>query len=50
MSHFNKNDESEAQIQNTSKHLLKSDHDIASNKGKTNGQLPPEYIFGFEEQ
>ena len=48
LSHFDKNDESEAEIGNTSlHHHLINIHDLAANKGKIEGVLPLEYIFGF---
>ena len=48
LSHFDKNDESEDQIVNTSPHhRLINNHDVAANKGKIKGQLPLEYVFGF---
>ena len=48
LSHFDKIDESEAEIENTSlHHHLFNNHDLPANKGKIKGQLPLEHIFGF---
>ena len=48
LSLFEKIDESEAQIENTSlKHLLIDNHDVAANKGKIKRILILELIFGF---
>ena len=48
LSHFEKTDESETEIENTSlHHHLINNHDVASNKGKIKGKLPLEHIFGF---
>ena len=48
LSHFNKIDESEAEIENTSlHHRLINNHDLAANKGKIIDYLPLEYNFGF---
>ena len=48
LSHFDKIDESEAEIENTSlHHHLINNHDLAAKKGKIKGILPPEHIFGF---
>ena len=48
LSHFDKLDESEAEIENTTlhHHLIKN-HDVAVNEGKIRGHLPLEHIFGF---
>ena len=47
-SHFDKIDESPAQINKTSlKHHLGNNHTEAANKGKVKGQLPLEQIIGF---
>ena len=46
LSHFDKIDESQAEINNTSlKHLLVNKHDIAANQGKIIGHLPFEQIL-----
>ena len=48
LSHFDKIDESEAEIENTSlHHHLINNHDLAVNKRKIKGYLPLEQIFGF---
>ena len=48
LSHFDKTDESQAQIQNASlKHLLLIKHNVAVNKRKIKGHLPFEHDFGF---
>ena len=48
LSHFEKFDESEAEIENTSLyHHLISNHEIPANNGKIKGVLPLEHIFGF---
>ena len=48
LSHFDKNDESHAQIQNTSlKHPFINNHDVAANKGKRKGHLPLERFLDF---
>ena len=50
LSHFDKIDESQAQIQNTSlKHLLINNHDVPANKGKIKGQLTQGHKFGLVE-
>ena len=50
LSHFDKIDESKAEIENTSlHHHLISNHEEAVKKGKIKGQLPIEQIFGFCE-
>ena len=50
LSHFDKIDESQAQIEKLSlKHLLINNHDIAANKNKIKIQLPLENKFGFCE-
>ena len=47
-SYFDKNDESEAEIENTSPyHHLINNHDLPVNNGKTKGHLPLEHILGF---
>ena len=44
LSHFDKIDESPAQIQNASlKHLLVNNHDVAASQGKMKEQLPLEH-------
>ena len=46
LSHFNKIDESQAEINSKSpKHLLVDSHDIAANKRIMKGQLPREHFF-----
>ena len=48
LSHFDKIDESQAEINNISlKHHLVNNRDIAANKGKIKSHLPLERIFGF---
>ena len=48
LSHFDKIDLSEAEIENTSlHHHLINNHDVAANKGTIKGELPLEHIFGF---
>ena len=48
LSHFDKIDESQAKIGNTSlKHLLINNHDVAFNKGKLKGQIPLEHKIGL---
>ena len=48
LSQFDKIDESEAEIENTSlHHNLINNHDLAANKGKIKGVFPLENIFGF---
>ena len=48
LSYFNKIEESEAEIENNSpKHHLINNHDVAATKGKIKGQLLLGYIFGF---
>ena len=48
LSHFDKIDESEAEIENISlHHHLINNHDLAANKGKIKGVLPLEQNFGF---
>ena len=48
LSDFEKIDESQAEIENTSlHHNLINNHDVAVNKGKNKGHLPFEHIFGF---
>ena len=48
LSHFDKINESEAELNNTSlEYLLVNNHDIAAKKGDINGQLPSEHFFGF---
>ena len=48
LSHFDKSDESEAGIENTSlHHHLINNHDLPANKGKLKGVLLIEHIFGF---
>ena len=48
LSHFDKVDESEFEMGNTShKRLLINNHDLPANKAKIEGQLPLEHIFGF---
>ena len=48
ISHFDKIDESETEIDKTLlHHHLTKNHDIAANKGKVRGQLLLEYKFGF---
>ena len=48
ISHVDRNDESEAEIENTSLHYhLINNHDVAANKGKSKRQLPLDYIFRF---
>ena len=48
LSHFDKIDESEAEMENTSpNNLLISNHDLAANKVKNKGQLPPERMIRF---
>ena len=48
LSHFDKNDGSEGEIENTSlHHHLNKNHDIAGNEVKIESQLPLEHIFGF---
>ena len=50
LSQFDKIDESETEIEITSRHHhLINNNDVASNRGKLKGQLPSEYIFGFCE-
>ena len=47
-SHFDKIDETEAEIINTSlNHHLTNNHDVDANKGEIQGVLPLEHIFGF---
>ena len=50
LSHFDKIDESEAKIENTTlhHHLINNDN-VAANKVKSIGQLPPEHICGFSK-
>ena len=46
LSHFDKIDDSAAEIENTSlHHHLINNHDEAANKGKIKGILPVEHIF-----
>ena len=46
--HFDRIDESEAEIENTSlEHLFINNHNEASNKRKIKGKLPLEHICGF---
>ena len=48
LSHFGKNDESEAGINNTSlKRLLVNNNEVAGNKGKIKGHVPLTHIFKF---
>ena len=48
LSHFDKNDESEGEIENTSLHHQPiKNHDLPANKGKIKDILPLEHIFGF---
>ena len=48
LSHFDKNDESQAEKGNSLlKHLLVNNHDVAGNKGKIKCHLPLEHILGF---
>ena len=48
VSHFDKIDESEAEIEKTSLHLhLIINHDLPANKGEVKGVLPLKHIFGF---
>ena len=48
MSHFAKNSESKAEIENTSlHHHLINNHDIPAKKGEIKGKLPLEQVFGF---
>ena len=48
LSHFNKNDESQAQIQNTSlKHPPINNQDVAAKKSRIKEQLHLDHIFGF---
>ena len=48
LSNFDKIDESDGEIQNTSlHHHLNNNHDLASKKGKNNRKLPLEHLFGF---
>ena len=48
LSHFDKINESEAEIENTSLHHdLLNNHDLAANKGKFKRVLAVEHIFGF---
>ena len=48
LSHFDKIEQSEAEIENTSlHHHLFNNDDLPANKGKIEGQLPLEHIFGF---
>ena len=48
--HFDRNDESEAEIENTLlPHHLINNHDLIANKEKLKGVLPLEHIFGFCE-
>ena len=46
--HFDKTEESEAEIENTSiRHQLINNHGLTANKGKIKGVLPLEQFFGF---
>ena len=48
LSHLDKIDESQAQIENISlKHLLNNNHNVEANDGKIKEQLPFELTFGF---
>ena len=48
LSHFEKNDESEAEMVDTSlHHHLNNNHDVDANKGEIKGILPLEHIFVF---
>ena len=47
LSHFDKIDESEVEVENTSlHHHLINNHDVASNKRIIKRQLPSEHFFG----
>ena len=48
LSHFDQIDESRDEIGNTVlKYHLNNNHDLAANKAKFKGQLPPEHVFGL---
>ena len=48
LSHFDKIDESEGEIENTSlHHHFIINPDLPANKGRIKGALPPEFFFGF---
>ena len=48
LSHFDKINETQAEINNNSlKHMPNDDHEIYANKGKNKGQLSLENVFGF---
>ena len=48
LSHFDKKDESEAEIENSSlHHHLVNNHGVAANKGKIQGQLALEHMLRF---
>ena len=48
LSHFDKIDESEAQLKKFSlKQLLTNNYDVAVNEGKIRKQLPHEFVHGF---
>ena len=50
LTHFDKMDETEAEINNTSlHHHLVNNHYVAANEEKTKGQLPLEHSFAFLE-
>ena len=48
ISHFDKFDESQAEIEKTLlHHYLINNHDVSANKGKIKGHLPLEHMLGF---
>ena len=48
LSQFDKIDESQAEINNTSlKHILVNSHDVAANKRNIKRHLPSKHVFGF---